>query len=502
VRRVRGGAALGVGLLLAAAPVSAARVVNVRVGVDGDRTRVVFELDAPAGHQSGAVQPTAGGGELVVKIDAGSGLRIVPAKSELVRSVRVQPEGAGALARIALRSQHVRVSEMTLGGPPRLVFDLRPAEGAVAAAPPHAAAPSAARLAPAPGPRVAVATPPPTPQAARAPRVAAADPPSDFERNVERQLNERVGLPAPPPRPAEAPAPAESAPPAPAAGEPGVTPEATAPSGEAAPAAPAEAAPAGEPAPAEAAPAAEEAKPAPPPAPPAEAPAPGPPSRPPLRSPASGLDVQIVLLAVAALLLLFLVWRRLGRRAATAARERIVPPHFTEVLEEPTETLEVPSEAPPPLPLFEAAAPPEPAAEAPAPVAVPSAPLGPGFGEREAAPLLGGDLDAVVVDEGVSAAAWAEAPAPAAAPTPGGEPEVARLVRELERRIAHLETRLEEAADARERLERHMAAQTEELRVQRAAIARTQRVLRSLARPEDLATEPVPRDPGRGGPGS
>ena len=70
-----------------------------------------------------------------------------------------------------------------------------------------------------------------------------------------------------------------------------------------------------------------------------------------------------------------------------------------------------------------------------------------------------------------------------------------RVIEELERRLAHLETRLEEVVDAKERLERHVAAQTEELRVQRAAIARTQRVLRTRrearrpgdgARPEGL----------------
>ena len=45
-----------------------------------------------------------------------------------------------------------------------------------------------------------------------------------------------------------------------------------------------------------------------------------------------------------------------------------------------------------------------------------------------------------------------------------------------------------------------VAAQTEELRVQRAAIARTQRAVRNLARPEDEVgadepTEPALRDP-------
>ena len=77
-----------------------------------------------------------------------------------------------------------------------------------------------------------------------------------------------------------------------------------------------------------------------------------------------------------------------------------------------------------------------------------------------------------------------------------GESDIARLVQELERRVAQLETRLDESVDARERLERQVAAQSEELRVQRAAIARTQRALRSLNRgEEEQATEPALREP-------
>jgi len=53
-----------------------------------------------------------------------------------------------------------------------------------------------------------------------------------------------------------------------------------------------------------------------------------------------------------------------------------------------------------------------------------------------------------------------------------------------------------EVVDARERLERQVAAQTEELRVQRAAIARTQRAVRNLNRTdEEGPTEPALRDP-------
>lgn len=80
-----------------------------------------------------------------------------------------------------------------------------------------------------------------------------------------------------------------------------------------------------------------------------------------------------------------------------------------------------------------------------------------------------------------------------AGPNDVGIGEVAKLVEEFDRRIAHLENRLEEVVDAKERLERQVSAQTEELRVQRAAIARTQRVLRTLARPDEEASEPAPK---------
>jgi len=78
----------------------------------------------------------------------------------------------------------------------------------------------------------------------------------------------------------------------------------------------------------------------------------------------------------------------------------------------------------------------------------------------------------------------------------GAGGDVGRLLSELDRRVAQLETRLDESVDARERLERQVAAQAEELRVQRAAIARTQRALRSLNRgEEEQATEPAIREP-------
>jgi hypothetical protein len=78
--------------------------------------------------------------------------------------------------------------------------------------------------------------------------------------------------------------------------------------------------------------------------------------------------------------------------------------------------------------------------------------------------------------------------------------EFQQLMSEMSRRVESLEGRIDELVDARDRLERQVAAQTEELRVQRAAIARTQRAVRNLARPEDgdggqEPTEPTLRDP-------
>lgn len=86
-------------------------------------------------------------------------------------------------------------------------------------------------------------------------------------------------------------------------------------------------------------------------------------------------------------------------------------------------------------------------------------------------------------------------------PTVGGVPEeFMQLMREMQSKVEGLEGRVEELVDARDRLERQVAAQTEELRVQRAAIARTQRAVRNLARPEDdeqEPTEPALRDPNK-----
>jgi hypothetical protein len=96
-------------------------------------------------------------------------------------------------------------------------------------------------------------------------------------------------------------------------------------------------------------------------------------------------------------------------------------------------------------------------------------------------------------DRSGRAAAPAAGRAPAAGAAAGGD--VMRLVQALEARLGQLEAKLDAANEAREKLERQVAAQSEELRVQRAAIARTQRALRTMTRgDEEKATEPALKD--------
>jgi hypothetical protein len=147
---------------------------------------------------------------------------------------------------------------------------------------------------------------------------------------------------------------------------------------------------------------------------------------------------------------------------------------------------------------------PAPARPAPQPIAMPTPAASeaedslfddagetPGEPEPSGDAAMNTEMDLPVDRRTQPAARMGGSAAPAAAPSP----DVARMLQEFERRIATLEARLDESNEAREKLERQVAAQSEELRVQRAAIARTQRALRTMTRgDEDKATEPALRD--------
>ena len=131
--------------LLGAGPARVARIVDVRVGVHADHTRIVIELDSS--ERSPVERPEAQGDEaLTVHVDARAERRRIVSRSPLVEAVTLEPSDGGTLARIALRETGLGCTQMLLDAPPRIVIDVRrPAvaaalalAGEAAAAPPVA----------------------------------------------------------------------------------------------------------------------------------------------------------------------------------------------------------------------------------------------------------------------------------------------------------------------------------------------------------------------------
>ena len=144
--------ALGVGTLvfmlisLPMATAWAAEVVDLRVGVHPDYTRVVFELDRPAAYK---IERGRGQSELVVTLEAGSIVREVEASKGLIGRMTLVPTAKGSKARIKLLGKGLNLKEMILANPPRIVLDIsgsKPkAAGSPAAAKPVAKAPTPPR---------------------------------------------------------------------------------------------------------------------------------------------------------------------------------------------------------------------------------------------------------------------------------------------------------------------------------------------------------------------
>jgi hypothetical protein len=517
----------GLACVLVAAQASAASLVQVRVGRHADYTRVVLETDAPVRYE--LARPA--GGEIRVRLFANAAPRRLASKSSLLREVVVESDPAGSVARLALAGRGaVDVKEMVLDHPPRIVIDLVPSKrGAPAlakAAKPAAAAAPAPQAAPQRAPEAAAVAAPeapsepetvrapavaPVPEPAAEPEPAATAPDDELDERAARdaaaqaELDRLAGI-APGSASAPSPQAAPEEAPSEAVGE-------APPGEESAAAEPDTSDEEGERAGLAAAPGGDE----PPPEVAAIPPRSFEESRggklPFLPTP---LDEPVVFGVVVLLLALVAGLALLRRRGAQVAGDR---------------TLASPFASADAFAYAGGGAMPGKAWDAPdAAAAASSAPdrdMGPLFAsagavedselaEEPAAAMESGsddesifDVEAESADVPVpkepSARPYFSSPAPRA--TSVGEAtaaaagigagalggEVMRVIEELERRIAHLETRLEEVVDAKERLERHVAAQTEELRVQRAAIARTQRVLRTVVKPEDVATEPAPK---------
>lgn len=604
------------GLLVLHAPdVRAERVTDVRIGRHGEYTRVVIELDGPSGYKLERLERPGEAPEILVKVDASSAPRELASQSDVVKSVKLESKGEGSVARIVLRSREIRLAEMKLTAPSRIVLDVRKASGApgeddvaarfsAPATTPTPAAPAIVAQAPAAKPakkqplevpKTAPATPPPLPATVEAELEAVARGENVLDEEVEavrgapKKAAQEVAK-TPPPVPAAEPgleAPlgepavvadagmakqAASDVPGPGAAARAQTPPPAPSSASGAPA-PGEAPPAGDTAARSAAPAATAA--ATPPAKPVPSLAPTAPVVAPPPVIEEGSDPTLWLGAAVIALGLVLAWRILaGRRRAADpdALAGIPPDAFDDRAETDEDTqigvaevddgaADVESAASPagfPVPataagadtddadaprtqssLFDEDAEDDPDAKPDAEAPTIARRTGVGFADE--APTIArvvaveDDLPGVpgVASQAVTApivpplapvqpletaqpahaAAAREpfataapiAPAPSAAmeaaaapPPPRADDEVLRLVRELERRLTGIEQRLAQTAESRERIERQIVAQTEELRVQRAAIARTQRVLRTLARPEDLASEPAPRGPAGG----
>jgi len=482
-------AAISAWIVLSASPAQATEIVEVRVGRHPEFTRVVFELDRPAGYR--VEKSGESGRQLTVRFDAASAPRKISARGGAIETVEVEPAGQAALARIGLRESGLRLKEMILANPPRIVLDVMHAPTAVAQkpateepAPPKPVAKQPATEQPAPPKPVAeqpVTPAPPKPVAKPvAEPVKAAqttETPSDPDA-VAKALGAALQAAAEGGSAQDASKPqagAEGTASKPLAAKPAETPtvKPTAPM----------------PAPA-AKPIVTRAKPVPNTRTATEKPA-TPQQRPAATETADAEGPSPLLLGAGFGLLLcavglFFIVRRRGAKSNDDEDDDEIAdsdaaPSFTDSVFGDSESAKA--------------------------------------GEQSAAEAGSGstDLDSFFDDDDDDAKADTETkgdeameqgisdlpadpdfggmpPAPAA-PAAGPDPDVLRVVHELERRMAQLEGKLGEANEARERLERQVAAQSEELRVQRAAIARTQRALRTLSRgEEEKATEPALRD--------
>jgi hypothetical protein len=490
-RETRSGSLALLAILLVLAlpcPALAGKLVEVRVGRHPGYTRVVLQTDSPVEY---TITRSMNGNVRVV-LEADAEPRRLDSKSDVLREVIVEDLGDTSVARLRLHRPDVEVKELVLKSPPRIVLDLTPG------VPQPVAQEAPVALEPVP----ALAK---TEAAVEAEPAVAAEPVAPVEEMPALVESEAPAVPEPTVAEADAPiepSPAREETGAPAESERALEPEAPVASGrlvdeplaaaEPSTLAAADAAPTGE-----HEPAGLSDMPAPPPA--RQAPESPPPS---LATQSPGvlgflptpLDDPLVLGGIAGLLVLIAALVAVRRRAAAGSERE---------LESPFASGEAPIESGvrEPLASFDVSPPFE---DAHADTDLPAMPgqhtddqrgLFSQSSELDAGDsLFGGEPEADEEKETGGGVFVAPEPADTGEPVqlvPGGE--VMRVVEDLERRMGQMETRLEEVMDAKERLERQVSAQTEELRVQRAAIARTQRVLRNVSRPEDEATEPAPK---------
>ena len=418
VRIVLFGAAM---LVCAISPLaaSAAEVVDLRIGVHPDYTRVVFELDRPTSYR---VLQGNGQSELVVRLEANSISRKIKSSNSLIGLIQIEPTATGSKARIALARDGLNLKEMILANPPRIVLDVIVPKAEIAKAP--VAAPKATA-----SPRLAA------PKA-----LAKAAAPSKPAKIIAAVAPTQKASAKAAPKPTAKPVAQEKAAPIPT----------LAPALKQPP------------------------RPAPPPAAPVAA-ASTPNTNPIKPDDSTAWAKQIfAMVGLVAVLVAWVMVRRQRGRIPLPTRER-------------TEGLGDLHEAEAANPFAERSLAAEEATlsdlEEPAAVAETEALI-------DDAPEISGGIVTASSDTQPPPTPEPRAPgtaepAPAAVDVYAAAEEAVALARGFEEKIRVVQEQLEEALASRERIERQMAAQNEELRVQRAAIARTQRAVRNISRPEE-----------------
>ncbi len=488
-------------LFLTTAPLGAlwaAEVLDLRVGVHPDYTRVVFELDRPAGYK---VERGNGPSELVVTLKAGSIVRYLNPTKSLIDSIKLEPTATGSKARVVLARDGLSLKEMILASPPRIVLDVilpkpvaaraQPVSRSVAAA----GKPATAKANPKPA-----AKPPAPKKQANAPvakpakRIAAGSKPSKPVITLEASRR-RAPVSAPLAKNSDSRQPRSGQ----AAG--GKAPAPAKLSSK-----PASAWPASAPESLEA-------------------------------DDSTSMAKQIfALVGLAAVLVAWGVVRRRRGRVPLPSRSKreTADPQVGSDESNPFAGMDSPAEETlalaaasadsasldssptfldsPPLDSPPVDSPPVDSQTVSPDGSPPTLPDG-SWGPATEIALAAEEDDAELalfgeMNEAHKEAAPTEPQESAASQALGVEPvgvdpyqagreaaeEAMALVRGLEERVASLQGRLEEAIDSREGIERQMAAQNEELRVQRAAIARTQRAVRNISRPEG-ENRPEPGSP-------
>lgn len=521
---------IALGLIAGASPswtAEAAEVVEVRVGRHPDFTRVVFELDSSAGYRIERSDPSAKESELIISLEAGSIPRRIQSSKSFIEQVVVEPSGTRSIARIRLARGGLRLKEMILASPPRIVLDvIAENDGTTTAARPSStpAVTKTAATTPARTPQAPVkpavttpATPPaakptatiakaaPTTKPTPTPAASPPTPPTPPRTRVLATTEDpdaKTPSPAPSPSASSTPSDADAMADATRGNESGANAASEWNDGGAqdpTAAALADGSADG--------PGSQDAAPAD-----AEQPK----ARPMMvKSSDSGADSEagegggLMTWSLAGLGLAVAAFGGLvvARRRRASAEHDFVDDEVSDASDEGEEDEEEEESS--------TSASSNPFAE----LTGGSASLASGMTrsgvsasrpaekvsdkpeKKPSESLLFDDAEEKTMEsmDVVSRSQGNEGLAGVMPMMGAGSDELTQMFREMQRRVAALEGRIDELVDARDRLERQVAAQTEELRVQRAAIARTQRAVRNLARPEegtdDEPTEPALREP-------